>query len=650
MTISVMTEFLIRFSQLADTQKLRVGADFLIALACLVIPCILAYFFWQRKSEIRFKALFSLLVCLLIAAMFASFADIVNVTSGDVFYLALARTALAFFASALAVVLLPMLPRALSVPSTQLLAQKNRELAFANDKYNLLLEGSGVGVYEWLDLENPKSSLFWSARMYELLGFEPFSFSPTLDFYLSLIHPDDRPIVHDSLRASVHGESVDPLEYRIRVRHEYRWFRARRVKKMNDGKRVEFIIGSIEDIHEQKVTQEKIRSMNLTLEDEISKRTLQLELASKAKTRFLANMSHEMRTPLGLVLGFSDLLRENASLDSEAKEYVGLISKNGEILARVINDLLDLSKIEAGKLRFQYSKVNLSRLMEDFRKTFSARAANKGIELRFENKCPESESVITDEIRLKQIVYNLLSNAIKYTDRGIVQLVQGRNNGVYFIDVIDTGTGIPDAEREKLFQEYVRGEMADSSKTTGTGLGLRLAQNLANALGGKVEIISTQVGKGSHFRLTYISDEMKLQRQNELRQEAAVATRLHSFDIFVLDDNEDNIRLAEIFLRKLGCRVRGFTSPKSLFAEMTSLTPDLILLDINMPEMSGFEVFDRLRDMQFRNPIWALTAYSLNEDIQAIMEHGFDDYIRKPLSADLMKKKLTFELKEKVHD
>jgi len=652
--IEVMEEFFSFFrssvSILPENIQVQIFSDFLIVIACFVIPFLTLYFFWERKREANTRILFFLFVGSLFACGMVSLSNILN-NFGNYETLRTVFKALAGVISiSSAILFLPLFPKSLRVSAGQLLAKKNRELEFANDKYDLVLESNGVGVYEWQNLERPESPLLWSARMFELLGFVPNSFEPTLEFFLALVHPDDRDEVEMSLQALDPEQPAEPVECRIRVRSEFKWFRTRRVTKFNSAGEVEFIIGSIEDIHDQKIAQEKVRSMNLTLEDEISKRTLQLELANKAKTRFLANMSHEMRTPLGLVLGFSDLLRENPSLDAEAKEYVDLISKNGEILARVINDLLDLSKIEAGKLRFQYSKVRMKTLIEDFQKAFGGRALNKGIGLYFENQCDEHEFVVTDEIRLKQIVYNLISNAIKFTDRGQVTLIQGRTPQFYYIDVIDTGIGIPDSEKSRLFQEYVRGDMADSSKTTGTGLGLRLAQNLAQALGGKVELLSSQVGKGSHFRMTFVSDELKLQQQNEKRQEAVINTKLSSFDIFVLDDNEDNIRLAEIFLRKLGCRVRGFTSPKSFFAEMVSTEPDLILLDINMPEMSGFEVFDRLRDMKYEKPIWALTAYSLNEDIQAIMNHGFDDYIRKPLSADLIKRKLAFELKEKVND
>lgn len=636
--------------QATDLERVQFIADIVLAFSCLSIPLIFFFFFRTRKRELRSRILLFLLTAGLFAIGTVSLVNLISLHQPHELLQAWTKAiaALIFFGST--IFLMPLLPKALGVPSGLLLAQKNRELETAYEKYNLLLESSGVGVYEWRDIHNPKSPLFWSKRMFELLGFRANSFEPTLDFFLSLVHVDDRVEFEGMLQTMTHERLAEPLEYRIRVKSEYKWFRGRRVAKFGPKGVVEFVIGSIEDIHEQKIAQEKVRSMNLTLEDEISKRTLQLELANKAKTRFLANMSHEMRTPLGLVLGFSDLLRENPSLDFEAKEYVELISKNGEILARVINDLLDLSKIEAGKLRFQYSRIMMRTLIDDLKKAFEGRALNKGIHLIFENTCAADESVVTDEIRLKQIVYNLLSNAIKFTDRGTVKLIQGKDGESYYIDVVDTGIGIPDSDRDRLFQEYVRGEMADSSKTSGTGLGLRLAQNLAQALGGRVALVSSQVGKGSHFRMTFVSEDLKLQQQNEKRQEVVINTKLSSYDIFVLDDNEDNIRLAEIFLRKIGCRVRGFTSPKSLFAEMASSTPDLILLDINMPEMSGFEVFDRLRDMKFDRPIWALTAYSLNEDIQAILNHGFDDYIRKPLSADLMKRKLSFELKEKQHD
>jgi signal transduction histidine kinase/ActR/RegA family two-component response regulator len=486
--------------------------------------------------------------------------------------------------------------------------------------------------------------------MFELLGFKHEAVQPTVDLFVSLVHPEDRPSFEGYLRKSSSKSKSEAHDYRLRVGDLYRWFRVRSFVQFDPTTKEQYVIGSIEDIHDHKIAEERNRTMNVVLENEIQRRTEQLEIANRAKTRFLANMSHELRTPLGLVLGFSELLNENKNLDPETKEYVDLINKNGEILSRVINDLLDLSKIEAGKLRFQYSKVPLTKMIEDLQKMFAERAPTKDIRLQFNNFCGPNEVVVTDEIRLKQIAYNLLSNALKFTDHGTIQVNLGKQNRIYFIDVVDSGIGIPESEKDQIFDEFARGEMADSGRTAGTGLGLRLAQNLAQALGGNVELVSSQVGKGSHFRFTFVSDEGRLQQQTERRQEVSVSSKLNDFEVFVLDDNEDNIRLAEIFLKKLGCRVRGFTSAKSLFAEIVSAEPDLILLDINMPEMNGFEVFDHLRQSGYKNPIWALTAYSLNEDIQAILDYGFDDFIRKPITIDSMKRKLTFELRERTND
>lgn len=628
----------------------QVLSDALMAIAFFSLPLMVLYFFWFRRKDYVFQSIYVLLAFFLLATGLNHILNII-VTWNPVYQLqAVVKFVTAVSSVSVSFFLWPLLPRALRIPSARLLDQKNQELEFANEKYNLLLAGSRVGVFEWYDLANPQKPVFWSPRMFELLGFPPQSIEPTIDFFISLVHPEERSLVREALLMSSQTLIPAPGEYRLRVGHQYRWFRARHVVKFDQKGRALFVIGSLEDIHDQKTTDEKIRTMNVVLEDEVEKRTRQLDQANKAKTRFLANMSHEMRTPLGLVLGFSEALEENCSLDKEGLEYVHLIKKNGEILSRVINDLLDLSKIEAGKLRFQYSKVPLVQLMDDFKNAFAEKGMEKGVEFKFENHIPETESIVTDEIRLKQIVYNLLSNALKFTDRGQIRLILGKRDHLYHIDVIDTGIGIPDTEKEHVFDEFSRGEMADSGQRIGTGLGLKLAQNLAQALGGHVELVSSQIGKGSHFRLNFRSDEGRLQKQVSRIQESAFSQKLNDFEVYVIDDNEDNIRLAEVFLKKLGCKFRGFTSPRSLFAEMVSKEPDLILLDINMPEMNGFEVFDRLRASGYKNPIWALTAYSLNEDIQAILEHGFDDYIRKPISVDSMRRKLAFELRERSHD
>ncbi len=629
----------------------NVLSDIILAIAYFSIPIAVLYFFWFRRNDYSFRSIYVLFAFFLTASGAVYLIDVLVLWNPN-YELQAAIKFVAAVASLSAVIFLwPILPKFLKIPTDQLIDKKNKELEFASDKYNLLLAGTRVGVYEWSDLKNWQQPIFWSPRMFEMLKLAPGEFSPTIDQFISLVHPEDREIIKNLLR-DVHSDRVPvPIECRIRVAHGFRWFRIRHVVNSEKSHGELFIVGSVEDIHEQKVADEKLRAMNVVLEDEVEKRTRQLEQANRAKTRFLANMSHEMRTPLGLVLGFSEILESNKSLDSEAQEYVQLIQKNGEILSRVINDLLDLSKIEAGKLKFQYSKVLISNLIEDFESAFTERADKKGLKIVFDNLCDSNQAVVTDEIRIKQVVYNLLSNALKFTDRGAVHLKIGKLQGqTFYIDVLDTGIGIPDSEKDQIFEEFSRGELVEAGHRAGTGLGLRLAQNLAQGLGGRIDLMSSQVGKGSHFRFLFTSEENRLQNQDSRRKEISLKNQLSELSVFVLDDSEDNVRLAEVFLKKMGCSVRGFVSPKSLFAEMNSSTPELILLDINMPEMSGFEVFDRLRSLGYSKPIWALTAYSLNEDIQTILDHGFDDFIRKPISLDSMKKKLAYELRERSHD
>ncbi|PIS10981.1 MAG: hypothetical protein COT73_06390 [Bdellovibrio sp. CG10_big_fil_rev_8_21_14_0_10_47_8] len=627
----------------------HVISDALVAAAYFSIPFCILYFALRRKDA-TLNYIYILFALFIFTCGAGHVLDIITVWHPIYHIQAAVKVVIAISSVATAIILWPVTFRAVNIPSRRVLEDNTEALRLANERYNLLLEGSGVGTFEWHRLEDPEKVVFWSDRLYELLGFRPNSFVPTIELFFSLVHPDDREMVEESFRQTIKSGGKIPLEFRMRVLTDYRWFRARRMVRSMEKNQSQFLVGSLEDINEQKVSEEKILAMNTNLEEEVKRRTSQVELANQAKTRFLANMSHEMRTPLGLILGFSELLEDAKSLGPEAKEYIRLISKNGEILSRVINDLLDLSKIEAGKLVFQYSKIKLQDLVDYFHKAFVDQAASKKVALSIQNLCPDDEFIVTDEIRLKQIVYNLLSNALKFTDSGSVHMTIGKRGETYYLDVVDTGIGIPVHEKAKLFQEYVRGELATSSGATGTGLGLRLAQNLARRLGGNVELVTSQVGKGSHFRATFQSDESQLMTASEQHRENVASTNLESILIYVLDDNEDNVRLAEIFLKKLKCQVRGFVSYQDLLSEVNKKSPDLILLDIHMPEKNGFEVLDLLKAESYEGLVWALTAYGMNEDVERIKEHGFDDYIRKPITIDGMRKKLSNEFKERFHE
>lgn len=520
-------------------------------------------------------------------------------------------------------------------------------LRATKEKYDLLIEASGFGVFEWKNLEDP-GTFVCSPRMLEICGLDPNGSRVTFDIFRELVHPEDRALLRWDSSSQQQGRF---LEYRFLVRDQFRWFRTRRVIKFDENGGPVYMIGSVEDIHDHRLGEEKLRAMNQTLEEQVRKRTLQLETANEAKSRFLAHMSHEIRTPLGLILGFSELLAGNQSLNQEAHEYLNLIVKNGEILSRVVNDLLDLSKVEAGRLKLLFGDLRLSDLLFETQCAFQEKAQSKGLQFHFENRVEPDRRLVTDEIRLKQVIYNLLSNALKFTDKGSVSVICSEREAgrVFCLDVVDTGVGIPLNEQERVFGEYMRTEWADSTRTMGTGLGLRLAKSLAQAMGGDLELVFSAPQQGSHFRLTFLNQ----QEENPFAESARMDDEIDGVDlkgtsVFVLDDNVDNIRLAQIFLQKLGCSVRGFTDPWGLIDAALHEQPDLVFLDILMPELNGVEVFKQLRERGYRKSVWALTAYAMNDDIQQILNRGFDGYIRKPISLGNLRRVLVKEVKDRA--
>lgn len=355
------------------------------------------------------------------------------------------------------------------------------------------------------------------------------------------------------------------------------------------------------------------------------------EKSDKLKSAFLANMSHEIRTPLNAILGFSELLTLVED-EAEKEKYIEVIKNNSELLLQLINDILDLSKIEANTLEFVYSQVNINHLLQDLEQISRHKLGkNNGLTIRFEPG-KESCTLYTEKNRLMQVMSNLVNNAIKFTAGGeIVFGYEVRTEGVYFY-VKDTGQGIPYEKQQEIFHRFVK---LDSFKT-GTGLGLAICRMIIQKLGGEIGVQS-EPGKGSDFWFTlpFINPPEKEAEtglplaEKEVRQIDSSPDR--KVTLLIAEDVKDNYKLFRIFLEKKYRLIHAWNGREAIEMFQTH-QPQGILMDIKMPEVDGYEATAAIRQMSASVPIIAVTAFAFSEDKKRILESGFTDYLTKPFT------------------
>ena len=419
--------------------------------------------------------------------------------------------------------------------------------------------------------------------------------------------------------------------------------------------------------------QAEAESTNARIETIVIERTTQLESArfnaeeaGRAKTEFLANMSHEIRTPMTAILGFADLLETELEGDPAScmqLQHVQTIHRNGEYLLEIINDILDLSKIEAGKMEVEQIRVQPAQLLTDVIALMGLRAKAKGLRLEsfFETEFPET--IQSDPTRLRQILVNLVGNAVKFTEIGSVR-VTGRFEAAtsrLCFDVTDTGIGMTPKQLRGMFEAFVQADSSTTRKFGGSGLGLRICKRLARMLDGDVLVLS-QFGKGSTFTVSVPTgplDGVSMIHCDDVstvitasRSQQAVAPRiseeeaqfkLKGLRILLAEDGPDNQRLISHILRKAGAdvqivgngrlAVQSLTVDGSLQGELIHPPPvDLLLSDMQMPEMDGYDATRLLRAKGCLLPIVALTAHAMAGDADKCMQAGCNDYATKPIN------------------
>ena len=400
------------------------------------------------------------------------------------------------------------------------------------------------------------------------------------------------------------------------------------------------------DITERKQAEEKLQRTNAELETATKKADLMAEeaiLASRSKSEFLSNMSHEIRTPMNAVIGFSDLLSDE-NLNKEQKSYVDTIKEAGQHLLEIIDDILDFSKIEAGKLEAEIKECDLGEMLESINSLMRPSATAKGLDFEVLQTSPLPEHIKTDPTRLRQCLMNLISNAIKFTKSGHVymnvSLEQEDDDKLYIrFDIEDTGIGIEKEKQAHIFGTFTQAESGTTRKFGGAGLGLAITKKLARLLGGTISL-SSEVGKGSIFTIMIpvgvdTSGQDGLDRYDSVKhlqntEQTEPVTKL-SGRILVAEDDPANQGLFEVLLKKTGCQFVIVSDGKMVLEKIKAEDFDIILMDIQMPVMNGYETTTAIREAGIKVPIIAVTAFAMVGDREKCFEAGCNDYISKPL-------------------
>jgi len=453
--------------------------------------------------------------------------------------------------------------------------------------------------------------------------------------YFSKIFKEDRKRVEQAYKDLIEGRSEKVKEeYRVinthKGFHRIEWVEAQAAVETRDenGKPLTLVGSSLIITERKKMEQELINAKN------------RAEESNRLKSAFLANMSHEIRTPLNAIVGFSGILASTEE-EEEKQEYVSIIENNNTLLLQLISDILDLSKIEAGTLDLHYSNVEINDLMRELENSCQLKLKSDNVKLEF--VAPEEPCFANiEKNRLSQLIINFVTNAIKFTSQGSIRFGYERQNNELYFYVTDTGCGIPQDKLDSIFGRFVK----LNSFAQGTGLGLSICRTLINHMGGKIGVESEE-GKGSTFWFTLPYKQIEAIEKAPQKKIQSITIAKDKLIILIAEDNESNYKLFESILKYDYHLIHAWDGQEAvnMFKEYD---PQIVLMDINMPVLDGYEATKEIRKYSAKVPIIAITAFAYASDEQRVMESGFDGYMPKPINARQLKAQLTDIMQKRI--
>jgi len=541
------------------------------------------------------------------------------------------------------------------------LGKREWSLLESEERWKFALEGAGDGVWDW-DIQT--GAAVFSRRWKEMLGFAESEIEDNASEWTNRVHPEDMPNVMAAIQAHIDGKTASAaVEFRMLCKDgSWKWVLGRGMVVSRDanGKPLR-LIGTNSDISARKQTELEIRSLNANLEERVRQRTADLETSNQslseakihaetaniAKSAFLANMSHEIRTPMNGIIGMANILRREGVSPQQAKR-LDTIDASAQHLLSVINDVLDLSKIEAGKFTLEEAPVVVSSLLANVDSILAERAQAKGIHLQIENgNLPYN--LVGDPTRLQQALLNFAANAVKFTEAGTVTLrvvmqEETAESVSLRFEVQDTGIGIAPEAMARLFSAFEQADNSMTRKYGGTGLGLAITQRLAKLMGGKVGADST-VGVGSTFWFS-----VKLKKSEAVMApkvatapmatavdaEAELRRRYAGQRILVVDDEPINREIALIQLEDVDLLVDTAEDGAEAVALAQKNRYAAIFMDMQMPKRNGIEATRQIRQLAgyLHTPIIAMTANAFAEDKAQCLTAGMNDFLIKPFNPD----------------